>query len=47
MPDDLEHPFAHRQIDQPRTDFAAIESKLDIIRNQLARPPARRDLSRH
>ena len=47
MPDDPEHPFALRQIDQPRTDFAAIESKLDIIRHHPARWPARRDLSRH
>jgi len=47
MPDDPEHSFALRPVDQAHTDFAAIESNLDIIHHRLARQPARRDLSRH
>jgi hypothetical protein len=37
---DPEHSFDLRQVDQPRTDFAAIESNLDIIHQQLAPQPA-------
>jgi len=47
MPDDPEHSFASRQVGQARTDFAAIESNLYMIRQQLERQPARRDLWRH
>jgi hypothetical protein len=47
MPDDPEHSFASRQIGQARNDFAAIESDLDMIHQQLERQPARRDLWRH
>jgi len=41
MPDDPEHSFALRQVDQAGTGFPAIESNLDMIRQQLARQPAR------
>jgi hypothetical protein len=37
---DPEHSFDLRQVDQAGTDFAAIESNLDIIHQQLARQPA-------
>ena len=47
MPDDPEHSFASRQVGQARNDFAAIESDLDMIHQQLERQPARRDLWRH
>jgi hypothetical protein len=33
-----------RQPDQARTDFAAIESDLEIIQKQLARLPTHREL---
>jgi hypothetical protein len=42
MPD--EHPFTLRQVDLARADFAAIESHLDILHQQLARVPTRRNL---
>jgi hypothetical protein len=35
-----------RQADQARTDFAAIESELEVIQKQLARLPTRRELAR-
>jgi hypothetical protein len=31
---------------QARTDFAAIESEIDVIQKQLARLPTRRELAR-
>jgi hypothetical protein len=34
-----EYPFALRQADQARTDFAAIESELEFIMGQLTRMP--------
>ena len=34
-----------RQADQARTDFAAIESELEVIQKQLARLPTRRELA--
>jgi hypothetical protein len=34
-----------RQADQARTDFALIESDLELIMGQLARLPTRRDLA--
>jgi hypothetical protein len=33
------------QADQARTDFAAIESELDVVQKQLARLPTRRELA--
>ena len=35
-----------RHANQPRTDFAAIESDLQFVRGQLARLPTRRDLAK-
>ena len=35
-----------RQADQARTDFALIESNLELLAGQLARLPARRDLAK-
>jgi hypothetical protein len=35
-----------RQADQARTDFAALESDLQIVISQLARLPTRSDLTR-
>jgi hypothetical protein len=40
MPTTPKTRFDLRQVDQARTDFAAIESNLDIIQQQLARQPA-------
>jgi hypothetical protein len=40
------HTLALRQPDQARTDFAAIESDLEVIQKQLARLPTRRELAR-
>ena len=37
-------PFPLRQPDQARTDFAAIESALEVIQKQLARLPTHREL---
>jgi hypothetical protein len=34
-----------RQANQVRTDFAAIESDLEVIQKQLARLPTRRELA--
>ena len=42
MPD--EHTPTLRQIDLARADFAAIESHLDVLHQQLARLPTRRNL---
>ena len=44
MPD--EHTLTLRQLDQARTDFAAIESDLQFVMGQLARLPTRRDLAK-
>lgn len=44
MPD--EYNLALRQADQARTDFAAIESDLQFVINQLARIPTRKELAR-
>jgi len=33
------------QADQARTDFAAIQSELEVIQKQLARLPTRRELA--
>ena len=44
MPD--EHSLALRQTDQARTDFALIESNLELIMGQLARVPTRAYLCR-
>jgi hypothetical protein len=38
--------FTLRQVDESRTDFAALESNLEFIAGQLARLPTRRDLAR-
>jgi hypothetical protein len=35
-----------RQADQARTDFALIESNLELLAGQLARLPTRRDLAK-
>ena len=43
MPD--EHTLTLRQVDQARSDFAAIESELEIIQAQLARFPTRREMA--
>jgi hypothetical protein len=43
MPD--ERAFTLRQVDQARTDIAAIESELEVIQAQLARLPTRRELA--
>ena len=39
------HSLALRQADQARTDFALIESNLEVIQKQLARLPTRRELA--
>jgi len=44
MPD--EDSFTLRQIDQARSDFAAIESDLEFVMSQLARLPTRKELAR-
>jgi hypothetical protein len=41
MPD--EHLLTLRQADQARSDFATIESDLQIVMEQLARPPTRKE----
>jgi hypothetical protein len=38
--------LALRQADQARTDFAAIESNLEVIQKQLSRLATRRELAR-
>jgi hypothetical protein len=38
--------FTLRQVDESRTDFAALESNLEFIAGQVARLPTRRDLAR-
>jgi hypothetical protein len=38
--------FTLRQVDESRTDFAALESNLEFIAGQLARLPTRRDLAK-
>jgi hypothetical protein len=43
MPD--ERPLTSQQADQPRTDFAAIESNLEFIMGQLAQVPTRKQLA--
>jgi hypothetical protein len=40
-----EHSLTLRQVDQTRTDIAAIESELEVIQAQLARLPTRRELA--
>jgi hypothetical protein len=39
------HILTLRQADRARTDFAAIESGLEVIQKQLARLPTRRELA--
>jgi hypothetical protein len=47
MPDDEQRlQIALRQADQARTDFAAIESDLEMIMARLARVPTRMELAR-
>ena len=41
-----EYPLTLRQADQARSDFAAVESDLQIVMGQLARLPTRRDLAK-
>jgi hypothetical protein len=45
MPD--EHTLTLRQLDQARTDFAAVESDLEFIMAQLARIPTRKEQARN
>jgi hypothetical protein len=40
------HTLALRQSDQARTDFALIESELEVIQKQLARLPTRGELAK-
>jgi hypothetical protein len=40
------HILALRQADQARTDFAAIDSDLEVSQEQLSRLPTRRELAR-
>ena len=40
------HILSLRQSDQERTDFALIESDLEVIQKQLARLPTHRELAR-
>jgi hypothetical protein len=42
LADDPERQLTLRQADQARTDFAAIESDLQFIMDQLSRVPTRR-----
>ena len=42
MPDKI--PFALRQVDQARADFAAISDDLDLMKAQLARLPTRKEV---
>jgi hypothetical protein len=44
MPD--QHSLALRQADQARTDFAVLESNLEIVMGQLAKLPTRGDLAK-
>ena len=44
MPD--RYPLTLHQVDQARSDFAAIESDLQFVMEQLARLPTRRDLAK-
>jgi hypothetical protein len=39
--DNPDYPLALRQADQTRSDFAAIESDLQLVMSQLARMPTR------
>jgi hypothetical protein len=41
-----EYPLTLRQADQARSDFAAIESDLQLVIDQLARLPKRGDLAK-
>jgi hypothetical protein len=41
-----EYPLTLRQADQARSDFAAIESDLQLVMDQLARLPTRGDLAK-
>jgi hypothetical protein len=40
------HTLALQQADHARTDFALIESELEVIQKQFARLPTRRELAR-
>ena len=44
MPD--EHPLTSRQADQLRTDIANVECGLEVIMEQVARLPTRKELRR-
>jgi hypothetical protein len=44
MPD--QNSLTLRQVDQARTDFALIESNLELIASQLAKQPTRGDLAK-
>jgi hypothetical protein len=44
--DNPDYPLALRQADQTRSDFAAIESDLQLVMSQLARMPTRAYLCR-
>jgi hypothetical protein len=44
MPDP--HILALRQADQARTDFALLESNLELVMGQFARVPTRGDLAK-
>jgi hypothetical protein len=46
MPDDPETRLTLRQIDQARTDFAAIESDLESLMRRIAQLPTAADLWR-
>ena len=41
-----ENTLTLRQVDQVRSDFAAIEGDLQFVMGQLARLPTRRDLAK-
>jgi len=41
LTDSPDYPLALRQADQARSDFAAIESDLQLVMSQLARLPTR------
>jgi hypothetical protein len=40
------HILALRQVDQARSDFAGIESDLELVMGQLTRLPSRKELAR-
>ena len=46
MPDDIEYRLALRQADQARTDFAAVESDLSALTDQVARLPTYKELAK-